>query len=426
MMTIPRTAQTKAAFMYDVNKIREDFPILKRKINGHPLIYLDNAATSQKPQSVIQALTDYYSSNNANIHRGIHTLSEEATEAYESTREKIARLIGAPDTRGVIFTRNATEALNLIAYSWGRNNVLSGDEIVLSPMEHHSNIIPWQMLAQERGAKLLYLELTPDGQLDLESARRLIGPRTKLVTLTQMSNVLGTTPPLAEVAKLAHAQGAIFIADGAQGVPHLRTNVQEIGCDFLVFSLHKMLGPTGVGVLWGKPELLEAMPPFLSGGDMISSVWRERAKWNELPWKFEAGTPNIADVIASGAAVDYLDKLGMENIRAHEIELTAYALKRMQEIGDATIYGPLNATKRGGVISFNFAGVHPHDLGQLLNESGIAIRAGHHCCQPLMRDLKVAGTARASFYIYNTTAEIDRFVEALKEADKVMGHVACR
>lgn len=411
---------------FDIQQIRRDFAILSRSINGKPLVYLDNAATSQKPQSVIQALTDYYQNYNANIHRGIHTLSEEATAAYEAVREKVRDFIAAPDLRSIVFTRNATEAINLVASSWGRTNILPGDEIVVSALEHHSNLVPWQLLASERGAKLVYLELTESGEIDLDYAASVIGPRTKLVAVTMMSNVLGTIVPVAELSKLAHAQGAVILVDGAQGVPHLNTSVIELDCDFLVFSLHKMLGPTGVGVLWGRAELLEAMPPYMSGGDMISSVWRDRVKFNELPYRFEAGTPNIADVIASGVAIDYLTGLGMDNVRAHEIELTEYALKRMREIDDALVYGPLDATKRGGVISFNFADVHPHDIGQILNEAGIAIRAGHHCCQPLMRDLKVAGTARASFYIYNTKEEIDQFLEALQEADKVMGHVACR
>lgn len=410
----------------DIQQIRQDFAILSRSINDKPLVYLDNAATSQKPQSVIQALTDYYQNYNANIHRGIHTLSEEATAAYEAVREKVRHFIAAPDLRSIIFTRNSTEAINLVAHSWGCSNILPGDEIVLSAMEHHSNLVPWQLLASERGAKLVYLELTESGEIDLNYAASVIGSRTKLVAVTMMSNVLGTIVPVAELSKLAHAQGAIILVDGAQGVPHLKTSVTALDCDFLVFSLHKMLGPTGVGVLWGRAELLEAMPPFMSGGDMISSVWRDRVKFNELPYRFEAGTPNIADVIASGAAIDYLTGLGMDNVRAHEIELTEYALKRMREIDDALVYGPQDATRRGGVISFNFADVHPHDIGQILNEAGIAIRAGHHCCQPLMRDLKVAGTARASFYIYNTKEEIDQFLEALQEADKVMGHVACR
>lgn len=412
--------------MFDVSKIRKDFPVLKRQVNGRPLVYLDSAATSQKPKQVIEAISNYYERYNANIHRGIHTLSEEATEAYEAAREKVRRFIDAPQLCEIIFTRNTTEAINLIAYSWGRQNVLPGDEIILTPMEHHSNLVPWQQLAQEREAKLVFLELTEDGLINLDSARRLINSKTRLVAITQMSNVLGTITPVREITEIAHAHGAIVFVDGAQGIPHLPTSVQALGCDFLAFSFHKMLGPTGVGVLWGKAELLEAMPPFMTGGDMISSVSRDRSTWNELPWKFEAGTPNIADVIGSGAAVDYLTSLGMPAVREHEVELTAYALKKFQELGDATVYGPTRATKRGGVIAFNFADVHPHDIGQILNDVGIAIRAGHHCCQPLMRDLKVFGTARASFYIYNTKNEIDLLIDALKEADRVLGHVACR
>lgn len=412
--------------MLDVEKIRKDFPILDRKINGQQLVYLDNAATSQKPYSVIQALTDYYSLNNANIHRGIHTLSEEATEAYEGARKTIAKFIDAPDSRSVIFTRNATEGFNLVMFTWGRQNINEGDEIVLSTMEHHSNLVPWQMLAKEKKAVLRFIELTEDGELSMESARQVIGPKTKLVSVTQMSNVLGTITPLKELAALAHAQGALIMVDGAQGVPHLPTSVQDLDCDFLAFSFHKMLGPTGVGVLWGRYELLKAMPPFMGGGDMIAAVWREKSRYNELPWKFEAGTPNIADVIAAGKAIEYLQELGMENVRAHEIEITDYALKQFAKFNGVKVYGPKDAAKRGGVISFNLESVHPHDLGQILNESGVAVRAGHHCCQPLMRDLDVMGTARASFYIYNTTDEVDFLFKSLAEAERIMGHVAVR
>ncbi len=412
--------------MFDLEKVRADFPILERKINGNQLVYLDNAATSQKPIQVIQSLVDYYQGYNANIHRGIHTLSEEATEAYEAVREKVREFIDAPQEREVIFSRNATEAINLVAHSWGRQNILPGDEIVISAMEHHSNLVPWQQLALEREAKLIYLELTADGQIDMNAARQVIGAKTRLVAITQMSNVLGTINPVKEIARLAHRQGAVVLVDGAQGVPHQKTSVLDMECDFLVFSFHKMLGPTGVGVLWGKSESLEAMPPFLTGGDMISSVYRDKTTWNELPWKFEAGTPNVGDVIACGVALDYLNNLGMQNIREHEIELVDYALKGLQKMDDVILYGPTDATKRGGIVAFNFADVHPHDIGQILNESGIAIRAGHHCCQPLMKDLNVSGTARASFYIYNTKDEIDKLLAALKEADKVLGHVAYR
>ncbi|MDX1987921.1 MAG: cysteine desulfurase [Candidatus Obscuribacter sp.] len=410
----------------DIDKIRRDFPILRREIDGKRLVYLDNAATSQKPLSMINCLNEYYQRYNANVHRGIHTLSEEATALYEGTRETVRRFIDARESCEIIFTRGTTEAINLVAYSWGRQNVLPGDEIVLSPMEHHSNLVPWQVLAQEREAKLVFLDLTEDGEINMETAAKLIGPRTKLLTITQMSNVLGTITPVQELARLAHKQGAVVLVDGAQGVPHLETSVQSMEVDFLAFSMHKMLGPTGVGVLWGKKEILNAMPPFMYGGDMISSVARERSRYNELPWKFEAGTPNIADVIASGKAIDYLTTLGMETVREHEMEITRYALSRLKELKGITIYGPQDATKRGGVVSFNMPDIHPHDLGQILSDAGIAIRAGHHCCQPLMKDLKVMGTARASFYIYNTFEEVDMLMAALREADKVMGNVACR
>jgi cysteine desulfurase/selenocysteine lyase len=412
--------------MFDVNEIRKDFPILNRQINGKPLIYLDSAATSQKPEQVIQAISDYYRNNNANIHRGIHTLSQEATDAYEDARKKVATFIDAPDPRSVIFTRNATEAINLVMFSWARQHVGEGDEVVVSAMEHHSNLVPWQMLCKEKNAKLVFIELTADGELDTNSAREVINSRTKLVAISQMSNVLGTITPIREICDLAHKVGALVLVDGAQGVPHLPTSVQELDCDFLAFSFHKMLGPTGVGVLWGRYDLLQKMPPFMGGGDMIAVVWRDRSRYNELPWKFEAGTPNIADVIGAGAAVDYLQKLGMDNVRRHEIEITRYALDKFAAVKDATVYGPKDVTKRGGVISFNIQGVHPHDLGQILNESGVAVRAGHHCCQPLMRDLDVTGTARASFYIYNTEHEVDLFFKALQEAERIMGHVALR
>lgn len=413
-------------YQLDTQKVRKDFPILERTIDGKRLVYLDSAATSQKPKVVIEALSNYYSNYNANIHRGVHTLSEEATEAFEGVREKLKAFIGASETREIIFTRNATEAINLVMQSWGKQNINEGDEIVLTPMEHHSNLVPWQILAKEKGARLVFLKLTEDGQLDLDSLRQSLTPRSKLVSITQMSNVLGTIVPLMEVCKIAHANGTKVLVDGAQGVPHLQINVQETGLDFLVFSLHKMCGPTGVGVLWGKEEILEAMPPFLGGGDMISSVWRDRFTPNQLPWKFEAGTPNIADVIASGVAIDYLNKLGMNNIRAHEIELTRYALDRFSELNDITIYGPRDPQLKGGVISFNLKGLHPHDVGQVVNEDGIAIRVGHHCCQPLMRDMDVMGTARASFYVYTTKEEIDSLILSLNRVQKVFGNVAFR
>src|SRR6516162_4893540 len=326
--------------MFKPEAIRDDFPILAKPVNGKKLVYLDNAATSQKPKQVIECLRNYYESTNANVHRGIHTLSEKATQEYESVRGLLKDFIGAAETREIIYTANATAAINLVAYSWGRANVLAGDEIVLTPMEHHSNLVPWQLLAKEREAKLVFLDLTEDGQIDLKSAERLINKRTRIVAVTQMSNVLGTINPVNQLAKIAHANGALILVDGAQGVPHLPTSIKELDCDFLAFSLHKMLGPTGVGILWSKAEILEAMPPFLGGGDMISSVSRQSSTWNELPWKFEAGTPNIADVIASGEAIKYLNKLGMKNVREHEIELSTYALKKFEAAQDITVYGP--------------------------------------------------------------------------------------
>jgi len=419
----------------DVEKIRQDYPILERVVNGKKLVYLDSANTSQKPNQVMDALVDYYRNYNSNVHRGIHILSQEATTAFEDVREQVKEFIDADDASEIIFTANTTAAINLVAYSWGRANISAGDEIVLSAMEHHSNLIPWQMLAAERGAKLVFIELTADGQLDMESAHKVIGPKTKLVAVTQMSNVLGTINPVDKLADLAHAQGALILVDGAQGVPHLPTSVNALKCDFLAFSVHKMVGPTGVGILWAKRKILEAMPPFMGGGSMISWVKRESFAPNELPAKFEAGTPNIADVIATGAALDYLNKIGMKVVREHEIELATYALKSFEEFSPSangnssdkiTVYGPRDINVRGAVFAFNLGNIHPHDLGQILSEQNIAVRAGHHCCQPLMKDLGVQATARASFYIYNTKEEVDILFAALKNAGKVLGHVSSR
>jgi len=409
----------------DVTNIRKDFPILDRKVNGKPLIYLDNAATSQKPKAVVDALVEYYTRYNANVHRGIHTLSEEATARYEEARGKIARFIGAPKST-VIFTRNATEAINLVSHSWGMKHVAAGDEILLTEMEHHSNLVPWQLLAQAKGCSLKFIPVTGDGQLAIEELPRLLEGRTKLVALTLMSNVLGTINPVKQVIQAAHAKGIPVLIDGAQGVPHLPVNALEMNCDFLAFSSHKMLGPTGVGVLYAKEAILEEMDPFLGGGDMIRDVWLDHSIWNDLPWKFEAGTPNIADVIGLGAAVDYLEKVGMPDIRSHEEALTRYALRRLREIDGLVLYGPMDPVQRGAAISFNINGLHPHDLGQLLNEEGIAIRAGHHCCKPLMRKLGLTATARASFYLYNTEAEADALVRALSKAKEVFSVVSHR
>jgi cysteine desulfurase/selenocysteine lyase len=362
----------------DIQKIRGDFPILAREVHGKPLVYLDNAATSQKPRQVIEALVDYYEHYNANIHRGVHALAEEATERYEATRRKVARFIGADGPDTIVFTRNTTESINLVAYAWGRQHLGEGDEILLTEMEHHSNLVPWQILAQEKGARLRFAEIREDGTLDLGQVRELIGPRTKLVSMVHMSNVLGTINPVAEVARMAHAAGVLMLVDGAQSVPHMPVRVSDLDCDFLAFSSHKMLGPTGVGVLWGRRELLENMPPFLGGGEMIEDVSREVATYNVLPWKYEAGTPNIADVVAFGAAIDYLENVGMAAIREHERELAAYALESIAAQPDVSVYGPSDAARRGAVVAFNLGDVNDHDLATVLDYEGIAIRAGHH------------------------------------------------
>ncbi len=406
--------------------LRRDFPILSREIHGKRLIYLDNAATSQKPKAVIEALVDYYSRTNANVHRGIHALSEEATALFEGARAKVAHFIGAPKPSTVIFTRNATEAINLVAQSWGGKHIGSGDEILLTEMEHHSNLVPWPMLAQKKGATLKFIPVTREGELDLNQLPRLLTDKTRLVSVTLMSNVLGTINPVNLIIQQAHAKGIPVLLDGAQGVPHLPVNVLELNCDFLVFSAHKMLGPTGVGVLYAKEAILEEMDPFLGGGDMIRDVWWDHSTWNDLPWKFEAGTPNIADVIAFGAAIDYLQKIGMHEIRQHEEILTQRVLELLQGIEGITLYGPLDPRRRGAAISFNVNGIHPHDLGQILDEEGIAIRAGHHCCKPLMRKLGVAATARASFYLYNTEEEAKALVQALHKAREVFSFVPHR
>jgi cysteine desulfurase/selenocysteine lyase len=403
---------------YDVERVREDFPILREQVNGRPLVYLDNAATSQKPRAVIDALVRYYETSNANIHRGIHTLAVRATEQYEAVREKAARHIGA--TSGdVVFTRNTTESINLIARAWGEANVREGDEIVLTVMEHHSNIVPWQMLARRTGAVLRFAEITDDGHLDMDSMRALIGPRTKLVSLVHMSNVLGAINPVADVAEMAHAVGAKVLVDGAQSAPQMAVDVEALGCDFFAYSSHKAYGPTGVGVLWAKPGELEAMEPFMGGGEMISVVKPEGSTWADVPHKFEAGTPNIADVIAFGAALDYLAELGMGDVRAHEKLLTAYAMESLLSIEGLQVHGPTNVEDRGGAVSFTVPGVHPHDVSTILDGRGIAIRAGHHCAQLLMRRLDVPATNRASFGLYNTKDEVDALVEGVERVIEV-------
>lgn len=401
--------------MFDIEAIRRDFPILQRTVHGKPLVYLDNAATTQKPVAVIDALVEYYERYNANIHRGLHALAEEATARYEETRAKVAGFINAPATEEVIFTRNATESINLVAHAWGRKHLHRGDEILLTVMEHHSNLVPWQLLAKDVGAVLRFVDIDEEGRLLGGGWERLVGPKTKLIAVTQMSNVLGTINPVKEIAALAHQRGVLVLVDGAQSVPHMPVDVQEMGCDFLVFSGHKMLGPTGVGVLYARRSVLEKMVPFLGGGEMISKVTLEESTWNELPWKYEAGTPNIADVVAFGAAIDYLRGLGMESVRAHEIDLAGYALDVLGRMPEVVIYGPRDAASRGGVIAFNVGELHPHDVGTVLDSYGIAVRAGHHCAQPLMKRLGVVATARASFYIYNRRQEVDALAEGIRE-----------
>jgi cysteine desulfurase/selenocysteine lyase len=408
--------------MFDVQAIRRDFPILSRQVHGKPLVYLDNAATTQKPRAVIEALVHYYEQQNANIHRAIHTLGEEATEAYEETRAKVAQFINAPRPESIVFTRSATESLNLVASAWGRANLREGDEIVLTQMEHHSNMVPWQRLAEQVGATVKYIGVTDEGTLDLDGLDDLITDRTKVVSVTQVSNAFGTINPLDKIIAAAHRRGALAVVDGAQSVPHMPVDVQALDCDFLAFSGHKMLGPTGVGVLYARYELLEAMEPYQSGGEMISRVRLEGATWNDVPWKFEAGTPNIAGVIAFSAALDYLSALGMDNVRAHERELAAYALGRIRKLEGIIVYGVQDASQRGGVVSFNYPDIHAHDVGTILDREGVAIRAGHHCAQPLMRRFDMTGTARASFYIYNTLAEVDALVAGIEKARAFFVH----
>jgi cysteine desulfurase/selenocysteine lyase len=398
---------------FDVAKIRADFPVLGREIHpGVPLVYLDSTATSQKPSVVLDAMDGFYRCCNANIHRGVHTLAEEATGAYELARERVAEFIGSPSPRQVIFTRNTTESINLVAYTWGRANLKAGDVVILTEMEHHSNIVPWHILAAEKNLRLEFIPVTEEGLLDLDVYQNLLELRPKLVSFTHMSNVLGTVTPAVEIIRLAHAAGAVVLVDGAQSVPHRPVNVQTLDCDFLAFSAHKMCGPTGIGVLYGRKELLEAMPPFLGGGDMIKRVHLRSFSPNELPHKFEAGTPAIAEAVGLGAAVSYLNSVGMEAIAAHEQQIIAYALERLEEIPGVSIFGP-SAKYKGGVASFMLKDVHPHDIAQILDGQGIAIRAGHHCAMPLHEKFGIPASARASFYLYNTKEEVDKLVEGI-------------
>jgi len=410
---------------FSVEAIRGDFPILSRTVHGKPLVYLDSGASSQKPRAVIDAMSVYYQTTHANVHRGVYELSEEATALMEKARVKVARFLNARQAKQVIFTRNTTESINLVAYSWGSANIHAGDLIVLTEMEHHSNLVPWQLLAQRTGARLEFIPVTDDGQLQLDVYEQLLQQQPKLVAFTHMSNVLGTINPAKTMIAQAHAARAVTLLDGAQGVPHLPVDVQELDVDFLCFSGHKMLGPTGIGILYGKRDLLEAMPPFMGGGDMIRSVGLRNSTWNDLPWKFEAGTPAIAEAIGMGAAIDYLGALGMENVQRHEQAVTRYALEQLQAVPGITLYGPpptmhQGAAQRGGVVSFTVGDIHPHDLASILDqEAGVAVRAGHHCAQPLMERYGLAATARASFYVYTLPEEIDALVKGLKKAIEI-------
>ncbi|SDY00602.1 cysteine desulfurase [Salimicrobium album] len=404
----------------DVLAVREAFPILHQEVNGHPLVYLDSSATSQTPQSVIDKIDDYYKRYNSNVHRGVHTLGAVATDEYEGAREKVRSFINASNTKEIVFNRGTTTGINTVAQSYGVDNVAPGDEIVITEMEHHSNLIPWQQLAKRKNATLKYIPMQEDGTLSMSDVRDTISDRTKIVAVSHVSNVLGTINPIKEIAAAAHEKNAVIVVDGAQSAPHIKIDVQDLDCDFYAFSAHKMCGPTGIGVLYGKKDLLDNMEPVEFGGEMIDFVSLYDSTWKELPWKFEGGTPIIAGAIGLGAAIDYLESVGMEEIEKHEEELISYALQKMDDMDGVTVYGP---RERAGLVTFNVEGVHPHDLATVLDTEGIAVRAGHHCAQPLMKWLGVNATARASFYLYNTTDEIDRFVEGLQKTKEYFGDV---
>ncbi len=405
----------------DAYEIRKDFPTLAQQVNGHRLVYLDNGATSMKPAAVIDEVSRFYREDNSNVHRSVHTLGQRATELYEGAREKLADLLGAPGPRGVVFTKSATESLNLLAYAWGRHNLLEGDEVLVTEMEHHSNLVPWQLACRDTGATLKAIPVNDGATFDMDEFSTLLSEHTKVVAVTHVSNVLGTINPVAEIAAKAHEAGAIVVCDGAQAVPHMPVDVAELGCDFYVGTGHKMCGPTGVGFLWGREEILESMEPFHGGGEMILDVWIDHATYNEIPYKFEAGTPPIAGVIGLGAAIDYLSNIGMKAIHDHEVELTNYALLALSDVPGITIYGPQDASLKGGLISFSLEDVHAHDVGTICDSYGVAVRAGHHCAKPLMRKLGVPATTRASFYIYNTPEDVDRLVEAVDECIRMFG-----
>jgi len=403
----------------DIFDCRKDFPILSQKINNYPLVFLDNAASTQKPLSVIKKMQKIYEDGYANVHRGAYQLSAQITDEYERSRQKIADFIHAPSTKNVIFTKNGSESINLVAYSWGRHFLNSGDEIIVTEMEHHSNLIPWQILAQEKNVVLRVIPVLDDGTLDLDAYKRLLSAKTKLVAVTHVSNVLGTINPIVEIIQLAHDAGARVLVDGAQSIPHFPVDVQALDCDFFTFSGHKMLGPTGIGILYGKEDILEEMPPFLGGGDMIADVWIDHATYSELPIKFEAGTPPFVEAIGLGAAVDYLNAIGMDQVWRHEQEITQYALSELKNLPNIRLFGP--ETNRAGVISFCLDDIHPHDIATVLDQYGVAIRTGHHCAQPLMRRFGIPGTARASFYIYNTLQEVDKLIQALYKTREFFG-----
>ncbi|TVP76440.1 MAG: cysteine desulfurase [Gemmatimonadales bacterium] len=414
-------APARDASSLDVERLRADFPILSEEVNGEPLVYLDNAATSQKPRQVLEAISGYYASDNANVHRGIHELSRRATDAFEGARQRVARFLGTEDPGEVIWTRGTTEAINLVASSWGGANVGEGDEIVLSDMEHHSNLVPWQLLAARTGARLRFVELADDGTLALEGLAELLSERTKLVALTQVSNSLGTINPIREIADQVHDAGALLLVDGAQGAAHAPVDVASLGADFYAFSGHKMCGPTGIGALWARRELLEAMPPYQGGGEMISLVERHASTWADLPHKFEAGTPNIAGAVGMAAALDYLEGVGHHQILRHEQALVAHAMERLSQVEGLRMFGPADPTRRAGVVSFVMEEAHAHDIATILDSKGIAVRAGHHCTQLVMKRYGVPATARASFYLYNTHEEVDRFADALGRVQSIFG-----
>ena len=406
-----------------MNEIRKQFPVLNQEVNGHPLVYLDSAATSQKPLQVLEAVRSYYELDNSNVHRGVHTLGNRATDSYEGAREKIRKFINAKSTKEIIYTRGTTTSINTVAGAYGRMNVKEGDEIVISYMEHHSNLIPWQQLAKEKGATLKYFDLEQDGTITLETVRNTITDKTKIVAITMASNVLGTINPIKEITEIAHSHGAVIVVDAAQAAPHMVIDVQDLDVDFLGFSGHKMCGPTGIGVLYGKQAHLEAMEPIEFGGEMIDFVGLHESTWKELPWKFEGGTPNIAGAIGLGAAIDFLTEIGLDKIAEHEHSLVEYAIQEMDKIEGISIYGPRDPQKRCGLITFNIDGVHPHDLATVLDMNGIAVRAGHHCAQPLMKWLQCTATARASFYMYNTKEDVDRLAEGLRIAKEYFNDV---